>query len=113
MPNDSGGSDDPPAPGASQATTVNSPQSPSSCRRHVAGPSPTYPCRRTSGGPLPARSYAMRNPPTFIVSMTPPVADSNGHFHADLWTMAPCPAHTPLGGDLTRFEGEAEANDLM
>ena len=35
--------DDPPAPGASHATTVNSSQSASSCRRHVAGPSPTYP----------------------------------------------------------------------
>jgi len=51
-----GGSSDPPALGASQASTVNSSDSPSSCRRQVVGPSPTHPWRRTSGGPSPARS---------------------------------------------------------
>ena len=40
-PNDSGGSDDLPAPGMSQATTVNRSLSPSSCPRQVVAPSPT------------------------------------------------------------------------
>src|ERR1700754_3371518 len=62
--NRSGGSLDRPAPGASQAMTVNASLSPSSWARHVVGPSPTYPCSSTSTGPLPTRSYAIRSPST-------------------------------------------------
>src|SRR5687768_14549296 len=61
--NDSGGSDEFPHPGASQATTVNSSESPSSCRPHSRW-STRPPWMRTSGGPTPWRSYAIVRPST-------------------------------------------------
>ena len=66
MPNSSGGSVDPPEPGASQAITVNSPERSSIWLLQVAWASPTKPCVRTTGAPVPARSNAMLNPPTSI-----------------------------------------------
>ncbi|XBV22790.1 hypothetical protein ABN611_30025 [Kribbella sp. HUAS MG21] len=64
MPKSSGGSVDPPAPGASQAVTVNWSDSPSSWLLHVERASPTKPWTRTTSGPAPMRSKAILSPPT-------------------------------------------------
>ena len=53
IPNVRGGTDEPPQPGASHATTVNSLAS-SSWRRQTRW-SPKNPCRRTTGSPWPSR----------------------------------------------------------
>lgn len=60
--NGSGGSEDSPAPGASQATTVNRSDSSSNSRRHTRE-SQRKPWRSTNGGPFPADRYAMDWPP--------------------------------------------------
>src|SRR5437879_813381 len=60
--NGSGGSEDSPAPGASQATTVNRSDSSSNSRRHTRE-SQRKPWRSTNGGPFPADRYAMDCPP--------------------------------------------------
>ena len=50
-----------PAPGSSQATTVNSSRRAASCGCHMR-PSPAAPWTNTSGGPSPARRYATSSP---------------------------------------------------
>jgi hypothetical protein len=57
----SGGSAEPPHPGASQATAVNGSESDSSSTRQRPL-SQTAPCRRTSAGPLPCRCKAAERP---------------------------------------------------
>src|SRR4029453_15568796 len=78
MPKVSGGSDDLPAPGASQATTVYSSDSASIWCRHTDGPSPTYPWSSTTGAPVPARSYAIARPSTSIRSTADPTSCDGG-----------------------------------
>ena len=59
--NGSDGSEDPPAPGASQATTLNRSERPSSSCLHTRE-SQRKPCNKTNGGPLPADRYKMECP---------------------------------------------------
>jgi hypothetical protein len=71
--NGSGGSEDAPAPGASQATPVNSSESPASWCLHTRE-SQRNPCRSSSAGPCPDRRYARRFPSTSAVITLPVIA---------------------------------------